>query len=455
MLKVSVLNVLVYLNVIVSLALLGYGNLTPFGAAVYALITSVLVLASAVRSEKRRITYSTALLLYTVATQFGLVLVYYFFGRDSVAYPDSTISFLQSPLMPKAMIMGAVAITAFRAGTLIARKRNRVENIAILTVGRADHSARRMYVAGFALLVVVLAYFLFNILVGNMSLTSTYRLFRQSGVYGSAAFSYILILYYVGTAYLASAGPIMKHRLGWLIWLAIAGILALNGNKGEFMYSLLAVVGMKGIQGQKISGRLLALLAVMLFLIIPVITSLRSIGIAGNLASAQLSPFDAFTEMGMQIRMNVFVMQDLENGRYGMLYGASYYQPVLNLLTPFLTHTQATAGVRQIYGGYGFSQVAEGYLNFGAAGILLYFGIVGYLIGRWEVRVRSSATLAYLGTIVCILINVTRNYFAFVPGQILIVTVIFYFVDRFRVGKRSPGGVTAARRPSVRNMPLR
>ena len=39
--------------------------------------------------------------------------------------------------------------------------------------------------------------------------------------------------------------------------------------------------------------------------------------------------------------------------------------------------------------------------------------------------------LAYIGTITCILINATRNYFAFVPGQIVIVSII-YLVENMK-----------------------
>ena len=133
----------------------------------------------------------------------------------------------------------------------------------------------------------------------------------------------------------------------------------------------------------------------------------------------------------MQIRTSVYVLDDLQNGVYTFLYGKSYYQPIINMITPFLDHTTATDHIRLMYKGYGFNQVIEGYLNFGILGVIGYFGIVGYLLAKWENIIVNKMRLAYIGTITCILINATRNYFAFVPGQIVIVSII-YLVENMK-----------------------
>ena len=236
---------------------------------------------------------------------------------------------------------------------------------------------------------------------------------------------------------MAAAGSVKSHKVGWALWMVIVLIFALNGNKGEFMYALLAVVGMKGVQGQKINRKLIALIALTLIVIIPGITSLRNIGILGNIRNASINVFGAFGEMGMQIRMSVYTLRDLASGRYGYLWGESYWRPVFNLLTPIMIkHTQATAAVRSLYPGNGYSQVIESYLNFNIIGVVAFYLIIGFLIGKYEVKATDKGKLAYLGTIVCILINATRNYFAFVPGHILLITVIYVFVKGVKLSKR-------------------
>ncbi|HDT8161346.1 TPA: hypothetical protein RD676_002698, partial [Enterococcus faecalis] len=156
----------------------------------------------------------------------------------------------------------------------------------------------------------------------------------------------------------------MEHKFGWFIWLIIAVFLAVNGNKGEFMYSLLAVIGMKGIEGKKISFKLFLIIGIILFILIPSITFLRDIGIAGNLGSAKLKFMDSFLEMGMQIRTSVYTLEDLAANRISTLHGASYYRPILNFI-PFLKGPVATLELKNTYLGYGYNQVIESYWNFG------------------------------------------------------------------------------------------
>ena len=165
-------------------------------------------------------------------------------------------------------------------------------------------------------------------------------------------------------------------------------------------------------------------------------TLLRSVGIAGNLGSAKWDFVSVFTEMGMQIRTSVYVLEGLDHKTISPLWGMSYIQPVINMIVPF-SHKIATSDIRKMFPGYGFNQVIESYLNLGVAGVAGYFGLVGYVISKAENELKSRIDLAYLGTVTCVLINASRNYFAFVPGQILIVTVIYYLIKKTRVGGRN------------------
>ena len=436
--RVSILDFLIGLDLVGAIILTSLNIISPLGAAVYAFITSVLLIWSVIKGDKGRITYTSALLFYTMAIQFGFALPYLFFGRETFhSYTDYTLRFMQSPYLSKAIMLGVIAVASMREGVLFSRRNSIFLEDITREYGTDEKTSNRLYVASIVLLLAVLVFFAYNILTGGMRLVSTYEVFRQSSAYNSSIYSYILILFYVGTIYLASAGTVKTHKLGWGIWLLLVLLFALNGNKGEFMYAMLAVVGMKGIEGQKITGKMLLMFALVLFLIIPGITSLRNIGIIGNLRNAQLDVFDAFGEMGMQIRTSVYVLQDIGDGKYGYLWGRSYWQPIFNIITPFLSHTQATAVIREMYPGHGFSQIIESYLNFHIIGVFAFFFIIGLLFGREEIRVRNKNQLAYFGTIVCIFINATRNYFAFVPGQIIIVSLLYLVITKTKVSHRA------------------
>ena len=67
------------LNLIASMMLCILNVIPATICAAYALLTSILVVWNSIKIDNNRITYSTALMLYTIATQFGLVIPYLFF----------------------------------------------------------------------------------------------------------------------------------------------------------------------------------------------------------------------------------------------------------------------------------------------------------------------------------------------------------------------------------------
>lgn len=419
--------------ILITLMLLGFDVLPLSGCVIFAVLAIIAVAWCEIKSDKHRITYSTALLMYTTVTQLGLIVCYVFLGRESLSnYHDYTLRFLWSPHICRVVLWAVLAILTFEFSKQLARKKYRLKD-QVEYERLSSVSGKRLKVFSTFMLLAVLMYFIYNILTGGMSLFSTYEQFRNSRVSSTSVYSYALIVFYVGTIYLASAGTVRECWFGWLVWLLQVMVFALNGNKGEFMYSLLAVIGMKGLQGRKITVKMLLGVGAMLFIVIPSITSLRKIGIAQNIDQITFNPVEAFTEMGMQLRVSVRALELMEDGSTSFLLGKSYWQPLINMITPFLSHSQATAHIRNILGGIGFSQVAESYLNFGIAGIAAFYGIAGYGLSKAEAKAHDRYAIAYVGTITCILINATRNYFAFVPGQVVLVTLIYFLVKRIMI----------------------
>lgn len=435
MTKVNRTTLLLVIDLIcVIFAFVFFDDVSMAAITVITSITVCLEIVSIININNHRLTLTSSLLLYTMATQFGLFLPYMFFGKDVLMnYSDYTLRFLDSSYLIKAVILGNIAVLTFdivRRITYSYYSKNRVMICEESSDNKiSDNSSNgEIYCIGIFMLIVVILYFAYNILSGQMSLFGTYEAFMNSSAYNSNLYSYVLIIFYVGTIYLSCSGKIMDRKFGWFLWLLLVVFFAFNGNKGEFLYALLAVLGIKGLEGQKISLKSLVIIALLMFLVIPSISSLRGEGIVNNLSNFKFNLFDAFTEMGMQIRTSVYSLSDLASGRVGYLYGASYWKPVVNIINPFSTGT-ATADIRQMYPGYGYTQVIESYMNFGLFGTLAYFSVIGYLLGKFETTFKDKLQLAYYGTITCIFINASRNYFAFVPGQILIVTFI-YLISR-------------------------
>lgn len=413
-------------------------DMSIISTAVVTLITLCLEIKSIININDHGLTLTSSLLLYMWVTQFGLFVPYAFFGKSVLSnYSDYTLRFLENAYLVKAVILGNIAVLTFDIIRRITCSYYRKNNyyLSEQTIDEemdGDPESLKLYYVSIIMLITVIMYFGYNVLSGGMTLFGTYQTFMNSSAYNNNLYSYVLILFYVGTIYLASAGNIMNHKIGWGLWLLLVFIFALNGNKGEFLYALLVVLGIKGLQGQKINFKVLLIGGLLLFFVIPSITALRSIGIVNNLSGVRFNFFDAFVEMGMQIRTSVYSLDDLSSGKVSFLLGKSYWKPIVNIINPFSTGT-ATAQLRSLYPGYGYSQVIESYMNFGVCGTLLYFSVIGYVLGKFETTFQDKLKLAYYGTITCIFINASRNYFAFVPGQIIIVTIIYLFTKYFKV----------------------
>lgn len=377
-----------------------------------------------------RLSLSTVLLMYTILTQFGLLLPFAFFGQGTVEnYKDWTLAFLTSNYLGQGILLGNIAVISYDVARILYISQNKkvIEKIRDnLHLSDTDSIAEvSMFLIG-----IVLAYFALHILFGSMRLFGTYDEYMNSSAYNSPLYQYILITFYAGTLYLSVAGDVKKRISGWTLWFIVVVIFAMNGNKGEFLYSLLAVFGLKGVLGQKISRNMIIGSLAILFILIPSITALRGEGISGNLGQISGSMFGAFSEMGMQLRTSVYTLEELNNGTFQYLYGQSYWQPVVNLFMPFMEHDIATARVRMEFPGYGYNQVAESYLNFGVFGVVFYFSLIGWLLTKYENRCKTLLGLAFCGTVTCVLINATRNYFAFVPGQIVIMSIFYFWFNK-------------------------
>ena len=439
--KIDRFSFIVLIDLIAAVTAVAFHSMIDLQTAVWiAIATIAITIYSIFTIYDHRLSFSSVLQLYTIATQFGLVIPYVLFGRESIEYSDYTLRFMNSEYLVTALLMGNLAVIVYEFVRRMTLRNQRVKHSLPIIAEDDERTNNKMYVAAMAMILIVIGFFAFHIVTGGMRLFGSYEEFRSGSVATSSIYSYILILFYVGTLYLAASGPIGKRKTGWVLWGVMVVIFAMNGNKGEFLYALLAVLGLKGIQGQKITWRMLLLIGALLFAVIPSITFLRSIGIAGNLSNGKVDFFASFAEMGMQIRTSVHALEELDSGRISYLWGMSYIQPIINMLIP-TSKKVATMELRNIFYGYGFNQVIESYLNFDYIGVAMFFGCVSCMLVRAETKQRSNLSLAWIGTITCVLINASRNYFAFVPGQIVIVTIIYWVINmvkinfKVRVGK--------------------
>jgi hypothetical protein len=71
-------------------------------------------------------------------------------------------------------------------------------------------------------------------------------------------------------------------------------------------------------------------------------------------------------------------------------------------------------------GPYGFSPVAEGYINFGMPGVIAVMLLLSIILNRVDGAAVSLRGDMVIACIVCILLSFVRNSFAHIPGQCLL-----------------------------------
>ncbi|MFP8643705.1 O-antigen polysaccharide polymerase Wzy [Priestia aryabhattai] len=400
----------------------------------------ICILCMFVLKQNRKIAtfgLTSVLLLYTMCTQFGLGTVYYILGPEYVVnYSDYTLRFLFSPQYVQAVLIGLIAVMTYTIasilGTLgeesIKNRLTRNEN-NIFSI-----ETQRAVWVGYLLLIIVLIYMLFQVATGRIRLGMDYNSYIQSMVDASNIYHYILIIYSVGIAYIVSSGNRKQIKYGLILYSCSAIIFFITGNKGEVLYAVLACIGASQYRGFKIKTSLILLLGFILGIFIPFITAARENGVLGSIDKIGFSLTDSFVEMGMQLRLNVYILEQFFSGSRDFLMGFSYFNPFINILDNFIPFISIRLdspkdyNFQSVFPGYGFNQVAESYANGGLIGTILFFFLIGFTIAKLESRNMNLLTLAYFTSIVAILINVTRNSFAFVPGQIFLLTILYIVV---------------------------
>jgi len=94
-------------------------------------------------------------------------------------------------------------------------------------------------------------------------------------------------------------------------------------------------------------------------------------------------------------------------------------------------------------GGAGFSTIAEAYLNFGLPGVVMFFGALGFLLGRLDQTDLQTSSRAYLytGALLWPLMKTVRNHFGVFmkPVSFIILTIVLWkFVNFLRSRRQHP-----------------
>ena len=423
--------------------------------SIFSVIVTVFIFATFKAAHGNVLSFGFVFIVYNILMHFGFGIIH-FLVSDMYAkelYSRWILSFLRSDNYSLAIIISALAFESFTIAWLVGQTRRPPSEPNEIAENRyvEEREKSACYTVGMVMLVGTLFYFIYLFLIGRISFPMTYMDYRSSVVEGNPLYAWLMVFYPTGLLFVVAVSKGEKRAWGIALFTITAIILLATGNKGEVFYAVLAALGVLGYQKKKLSTSLVLLIFAIMFIIIPVVTTTRSSGVTEGFSLQFASITDPFLEIGMQIRCLVFSLDHVDVGEYSFMYGYSYLRPICRVLgyiiIPFRYLPEIPIDLtssKSFFSGFGFTQVAEGYLNFGIVGAMLVFAIIGFWLGRLEFKKMSPAKLCVVGSDLTILINASRNVFVFVPGQVAAVLIIYFAVKW--VSKPTAGPKTVVRR---------
>lgn len=334
--------------------------------------------------------------------------------------------FLTNRLTP-ALALVTLAIGFYLAGILWTAQGS-VPTARACTNALLFHAGVGVYLAGCLMFLLGLRSF-GGARFFDVGYSETYRLAAQ---FDPRLFGTSFHVVPIGLYLAAAAFPRRRRALVaamTLLW--VAGIFYL-GFRGYALIPGLVVLSLLRERGCPLSRWQAAALAGLVLLAIPLARAVRDAGVRQRSLDGvweRIHPLDGVTEMGGSLRPLVHTLRYLEteSWRWGRTYTQSLQTVVPNLalewqgasyipldeLPPnhWLT-AQAEPGMYRQFGGLGFSAVAEPYMNFGPAGVAVYFFALGALLGRAAgFRSGRPSSLALWAMVLGPLLWTTRNSF--------------------------------------------
>ena len=404
---------------------------------VFSVFVAVVIIITFKLAHGNVLSLGFVFIVYNLLMHFGFGVIN-FLINDSIPkelYARWTLAFLRSENYALAIIISALAFESFVIFWLLGLKKTHVirETSREIDINPSSSEKNVCYIFGIVMLGAVLIYFINLMIQGQFTLDMTYTDYRENIMKDNNLYSWVLVFYPTGLLYVIASSKGKKCMYGIVLFAIVATLLLLTGNKGEVFYAVLASLGIIGYQRKKLNKKHILLLCAIMFIIIPIVTSTRSTtGVKNGFSLEFASLTEGFLEIGMQIRCLVYSLDGVSKGMYEFMQGYSYINPLCAVLSYVIFPLGYLPEIpidlsssKSDFSGYGFTQVAEGYLNFGIMGAILIFAILGYFIGKLEFTKMRTTTLCFVGSVLTIFINMSRNTFVFVPGQVAVMLAIY------------------------------
>ncbi|MGO9371448.1 MAG: O-antigen polysaccharide polymerase Wzy [Syntrophobacteraceae bacterium] len=231
-----------------------------------------------------------------------------------------------------------------------------------------------------------------------------------------------------GTGYLfvlmgmvISGAAASQRQIKWIAMISILVFapLFLYGFRGHLIVYFMALLSIWHRKDPRLARKVgyIALIAVVL--LAPAVRALRdSREITFADAIKNTNPLDFITEAGGSLRPLFETVNEIDYYKNPYWYGASYLTGITRIIPNLridwerpnsLDTVAPSAWIMErvdpylfaMGGGIGFSGIAEPFLNFGPFGVVLFFGLAGYLLMKYERASNSRINPYYFAVLMC------------------------------------------------------
>lgn len=246
-------------------------------------------------------------------------------------------------------------------------------------------------------------------------------------------YSFISTIYWaigVGLAILGVINDWRKIRIGIFIFLGWSLIAFVMGLRGEVLYPTCAFLVTYSRQTKLPENAKLFVIPVVL---LSLISFVRVYRVDEQVNSDSFNPIYGLLELGGSLQTVVIAEEWVHNGTDHFRYGETLLAPFDRLLDKIILANRAegdkdlrlmNVAMSERNGPYGFSPIAEGYINLGAIGVIILMMLLSILLNYFDTNPVGIITDPLTGGITFILFTFVRNSFSHIPGQTLLLAAI-------------------------------
>jgi oligosaccharide repeat unit polymerase len=389
-------------------------------------VLSLAGLALNVLSSKRGLWSAASVFLFVFwCFHFGIVMVNTL-DVDIAQYSEATHLWywIDSPGYVKAEALALVGLQAYVFGTVVGSNKPAGEYSPRLFTEEVRIFQPQILALGL-LGVGVVGWLAVLLSSGGLSmLFSTYGTYLER-TSSSPGLGYFYVLIGIGLACLsvASRRVLIAGLLLFGLW-ALAAFLI--GLRGEVLFPLVTFLIVYARRRRlRTDFRLLLFTVAMLSMI----SFVRAYRVGDPISKNSFNPLFGLMEMGGSLQTVVMVDHWLESGIDRLRLGETLWAPVERILSRVLPLEREpgeldmrlmNVAISERNGPYGFSPVAEGYINFGMPGVIAVMLLLSIILNRIDAASVSLRGDVVIACIVCILLSFVRNSFAHIPGQCLL-----------------------------------